>query len=104
MGRKKQSDRQMIFELVNQMPEYEEGQVYVEYTDKYNYLYVVAKERVGRKEKLFIRVFSTQVISSSKQIILNALQEIGYMSIEEYDNKYRNKHILLNRGLDNIKF
>lgn len=104
MGRKEQSDRQMILELVNQMPKYEEGQIYVEYTDKYDYLYVVAKERVGRKENLFIRVFSTQVLSSSKQIILNTLQEIGYMSIEEYDNKYRNKHILLNRGLDNIKF
>lgn len=100
MGRKKQSDRQMVFDLVNQTPEYKEGQVYVEYTDKYDYLYAVAKERVGRKEKLFIRVFSTQVLSSSKQIMLNTLQEIGYMSIEEYDNKYRNKHILLNKKLN----
>ena len=61
---------------------------------------MVAKERVGRKEKLFMRVFSTQVLSSSKQIMLNTLQEIGYMSIEEYDNKYRNKHILLNKKLN----
>ena len=91
----------MIIDLAPLMPEYKESQVYVEYTDTNTYLYVVAKERVGRKEEMYIKVYQTQTAGSqNKMIILNTLEEIGYMSIAEYDRKYRDKHILLDKELD----